>query len=96
MRRIEVKGVNPCKLHSELIAAGILPADKPMDNLDSIAWIEIPDDKAIAEAVNKIIAAHDITPLPKPKTEAELLLEKITKLETDVAALKATKEAAAK
>jgi hypothetical protein len=63
---------------------------QPSDSyISSEIYIELPDDtpQETIDAINVIVAAHDPTPLPLPKTETEVLQERVDTLEFDNANL---------
>jgi len=76
---IEVKNVNPNKLHSELITANLAPLLVQNDlvqggNIAVNTWLTYPDD-ADTQAIQVVINAHDPTPLPPQPTQDDYLLD---------------------
>lgn len=84
---IVINNVNPNKLHDELINAGITPKSVKHNKVENedIAektWITFEEGTNMA-MVQKIIDAHDTTPLPPPKTKLEILQETVDVLVLD-------------
>jgi len=76
---IEVKNVNPDKLHNELIKANLAPLRVNNDLIKGETtaintWLTYPDD-ADTQAIQVVINAHDPTPLPPQPTQDDYLLD---------------------
>lgn len=76
--KIEIKNVNPTKLHDELIKASLAPLLVENDlvqgeNVAVNTWLTYPDD-ANVQAIQTVIDAHDSTPLQQPPTAEERLI----------------------
>lgn len=74
---MNIKNINPNKLHDELVSAGIIPISVKHDapegeHIAPNTWIELPPDTDMGK-VQKIIDAHDPTLLPEPPTLEERL-----------------------
>jgi hypothetical protein len=78
------KSMNPNKLYDELADAGIKPimvwSDiKKGDYIADNVKIDFTDDVDM-ELVQQIIDKHDPTPIPKPKSELDILRETVDML----------------
>jgi hypothetical protein len=76
MIKLQFENVNTNKLHDELITAGINP--NLVESKDNLTWITVEESEVTT--VNNIVAIHDNTPIPTPKTELEILKETIDAL----------------
>jgi hypothetical protein len=69
--RLHFTGVNPNKLHDELIASGVIP--QLVESLEADTWITVEDSQV--DAVNAVVEAHDPGPVL-----TDVQLEKITEI----------------
>lgn len=76
---MEINNANPNKLHNEFINAGIVPVSVKNDSkideyIAEHTWIIFAEGTDMV-IVQQIIDAHDPTPLPLPKTDAEKIAD---------------------
>lgn len=89
---MEIKNVNPDKLLDEFVGKGIIPVTVKHNRdyseyIAKVTWVSFSEDTDM-ELVQKIIAAHDPTPLTKEPTEMERLRQenRLLKVQTQILA----------
>lgn len=74
MIKLELNNINTCKLHDELIAKNIIPI--LVESFKDTTWITIEEEQR--ELVMEVVKIHNKINVVQPKTELEILREKVT------------------